>query len=83
MQGLCAIQVVQQGQPCHLYFDLEFSTAANPELQGVALVDLLLSIVVQAFRCAAVCCGLTSQLFLEAPALQRGTSRRSAHVHGR
>ena len=45
------VQVVQQGHPCHLYFDLEFATSANPSLQGEGLVDLLIRLVTQYFRC--------------------------------
>ena len=45
------VQVVQQGHPCHLYFDLEFATSANPRVQGEGLVDLLMRLVTQYFRC--------------------------------
>ena len=45
------VQVVQQGHPCHLYFDLEFATSSNPGLQGEGLVDLLMRLVTHYFRC--------------------------------
>ena len=52
-EALHAGQVVQQGQACHLYFDLEFCTAANPGLQGEPLVDILIAMVTQDFRQAS------------------------------
>jgi hypothetical protein len=38
-------EVVQAGCPCHLYFDLEYSTAANPGACGNALVNVLVGLV--------------------------------------
>jgi hypothetical protein len=38
-------EVVQAGCPCHLYFDLEYSTAANPGACGDALVNVLVGLV--------------------------------------
>jgi hypothetical protein len=34
-------EVIQEGHPCHLYFDLEYSTASNPGRDGAALVGCL------------------------------------------
>jgi hypothetical protein len=34
-------EVIQEGRPCHLYFDLEYSTASNPGRDGAALVGCL------------------------------------------
>ncbi|KAL2613796.1 hypothetical protein R1flu_025488 [Riccia fluitans] len=38
-------EIIQEGKPCHLYFDLEFNRKANPESDGEAKVDILLSLV--------------------------------------
>lgn len=37
-----------QGLPCHLYFDLEFSKKENVERHGDEMVDLLISVVLEA-----------------------------------
>ena len=37
-----------QGFPCHLYFDLEFSKKENKEKDGEEMVDLLISIILEA-----------------------------------
>ncbi|KAG0605264.1 hypothetical protein M758_9G044200 [Ceratodon purpureus] len=37
-------EIIRQGRPCHLYFDLEFNTLANAEANGEAMVDTLLTI---------------------------------------
>lgn len=37
-----------QGLPCHLYFDLEFNKRDNPEKDGDEMVDLLISITLEA-----------------------------------
>ena len=47
------LQVIQEGQPCHLYFDLEFNIDCNPALQGDAMVDSLLSLVAEGLRYAS------------------------------
>lgn len=44
------LQVIREGAPCHLYFDLEFATASNPTLQGEKLVESLLAMVSRGFR---------------------------------
>ncbi|XP_031269541.1 DNA-directed primase/polymerase protein isoform X2 [Pistacia vera] len=41
-------EVIQEGLPCHLYFDLEFNKRDNPEKDGDEMVDLLISITLQA-----------------------------------
>ncbi|CAK9176919.1 unnamed protein product [Ilex paraguariensis] len=41
-------EVIQEGLPCHLYFDLEFSKRENPERNGEEMVDLLLSVIFDA-----------------------------------
>ncbi|KAK9830391.1 hypothetical protein WJX72_011482 [[Myrmecia] bisecta] len=38
-------EIIRQGWPCHLYFDLEFGTGFNPDVNGEQLVDLLLQLV--------------------------------------
>ncbi|XP_057871559.2 uncharacterized protein LOC131077968 isoform X2 [Cryptomeria japonica] len=38
-------EVIQEGSPCHLYFDLEYNCTANLNADGVAMVDLLLSVI--------------------------------------
>ncbi|KAH7403973.1 hypothetical protein KP509_15G003100 [Ceratopteris richardii] len=35
-------EIIMEGSPCHLYFDLEFDRQANPGLDGNVLIDLLL-----------------------------------------
>ncbi|KAG8652962.1 DNA-directed primase/polymerase protein isoform X7 [Manihot esculenta] len=41
-------EVIQEGLPCHLYFDLEFSKKENVERHGDEMVDLLISVVLEA-----------------------------------
>lgn len=38
-------EVILEGLLCHLYFDLEYSCSANAKADGVAMVDLLLSVI--------------------------------------
>ncbi|XP_077247420.1 DNA primase isoform X2 [Tasmannia lanceolata] len=38
-------EVIQEGFPCHLYFDLEFSKRVNAEKNGDEMVDLLISLI--------------------------------------
>jgi hypothetical protein len=40
-------EIIREGAPCHLYFDLEYSRAANPSARGPALVAALLSAVAE------------------------------------
>ncbi|KAK7380402.1 hypothetical protein VNO78_32912 [Psophocarpus tetragonolobus] len=41
-------EVIQEGLPCHLYFDLEFNTKVNIEKNGEEMVDLLISVILEA-----------------------------------
>ncbi|GAX81169.1 hypothetical protein CEUSTIGMA_g8602.t1 [Chlamydomonas eustigma] len=43
-------EVIREDRPCHLYFDLEYSRAANPVLNGDEVVDLLIRLIKQQFR---------------------------------
>ncbi|OVA02115.1 DNA primase [Macleaya cordata] len=41
-------EVIQEGLPCHLYFDLEFNKRANADKNGEEMVDLLISVTLDA-----------------------------------
>ncbi|XP_061360436.1 uncharacterized protein LOC133304419 [Gastrolobium bilobum] len=41
-------EVIQEGLPCHLYFDLEFDKRVNTGKNGDEMVDLLISVVLKA-----------------------------------
>ncbi|KAL6137441.1 hypothetical protein ACLB2K_062733 [Fragaria x ananassa] len=41
-------EVIQEGLPCHLYFDLEFNKKDNTDRNGDEMVDLLISVVFEA-----------------------------------
>ncbi|MED6118313.1 hypothetical protein PIB30_001542 [Stylosanthes scabra] len=43
-------EVIQEGLPCHLYFDLEFDKRVNIGKDGDEMVDLLISVVLAAFQ---------------------------------
>ncbi|CAN1755317.1 DNA-directed primase/polymerase protein [Linum perenne] len=43
-------EVIQEGLPCHLYFDLEFSTKDNVGKNGDEMIDLLISVVFDALN---------------------------------
>ncbi|XP_045816541.1 DNA-directed primase/polymerase protein-like [Trifolium pratense] len=43
-------EVIQEGLPCHLYFDLEFNKRVNVGKNGDEMVDLLISIVLEALH---------------------------------
>ncbi|CAJ1952918.1 unnamed protein product [Sphenostylis stenocarpa] len=43
-------EVIQESLPCHLYFDLEFNKKVNIEKNGEEMVDLLISIVLEAIH---------------------------------
>ncbi|KAJ8752941.1 hypothetical protein K2173_008676 [Erythroxylum novogranatense] len=43
-------EVIQEGLPCHLYFDLEFSKKENVGKDGDEMVDLLISVVLEALH---------------------------------
>ncbi|XP_059629155.1 uncharacterized protein LOC132271715 isoform X2 [Cornus florida] len=42
------LYLFDQGLPCHLYFDLEFSKKDNAEKNGDEMVDLLISVIFEA-----------------------------------
>ena len=48
--GISPAQVVRERRPCHLYFDLEFVPAANPGVDGAALVPRLLDLLEATLR---------------------------------
>ncbi|KAL1319439.1 hypothetical protein HN51_071726 [Arachis hypogaea] len=43
-------EVIQEGLPCHLYFDLEFDKRVNIGKDGDEMVDLFISVVLEAFQ---------------------------------
>ncbi|KAL2922067.1 DNA-directed primase/polymerase protein [Bienertia sinuspersici] len=43
-------EVIQEGFPCHLYFDLEFNKFENPDKDGNKMVDLLLLVIFEALH---------------------------------
>ncbi|XP_057527811.1 uncharacterized protein LOC130806666 isoform X1 [Amaranthus tricolor] len=43
-------EVIQEGFPCHLYFDLEFNRLENPDKDGNQMVDLLLLVIFEALK---------------------------------
>ncbi|KAG6715462.1 hypothetical protein I3842_05G254500 [Carya illinoinensis] len=43
-------EVIQEGLPCHLYFDLEFNRRVNIDNNEDEMIDLLLSIIFKAFH---------------------------------
>jgi hypothetical protein len=43
-------EVILEGCPCHAYFDLEYSKAANPGVCGDTLVNRLVLLLIKAFR---------------------------------
>jgi DNA-directed primase/polymerase protein len=38
-------EIIREGWPCHVYFDIEFDRLANPHLDGEAAVDAVLSLL--------------------------------------
>ena len=44
------MQVVREGTPCHLYFDLEYVPEHNPIFDGASMVLLLVELVRKALR---------------------------------
>jgi hypothetical protein len=38
-------EIIREGTPCHLYFDIEFCRVANPTVDGVAAVKGLMELV--------------------------------------
>lgn len=43
-------EVIEEGLPCHLYFDLEFNRKVNVGKNGDEMVDLLISVVLEALH---------------------------------
>ncbi|XP_054811765.1 uncharacterized protein LOC129312981 isoform X1 [Prosopis cineraria] len=43
-------EVIQEGLPCHIYFDLEFNKRVNPGKNGDDMVDLLILVVLEALN---------------------------------
>ncbi|XP_060190078.1 uncharacterized protein LOC132619142 isoform X2 [Lycium barbarum] len=43
-------EVIQEGLPCHLYFDLEFNKRENADKNGDEMVDLLIQVVFDAVK---------------------------------
>ncbi|XP_074304718.1 uncharacterized protein LOC141639517 [Silene latifolia] len=43
-------EVIQEGLPCHLYFDLEFNRSENTEKDGDQMVELLVSVIFEALN---------------------------------
>ncbi|GMH08950.1 hypothetical protein Nepgr_010790 [Nepenthes gracilis] len=41
-------EVIQEGLPCHLYFDLEFNKRENADKNGDQMIDLLISVIFEA-----------------------------------
>jgi hypothetical protein len=44
-------EIIREGSPCHIYFDLEFGTAENPRADGNMKVDCLLNIIANLVKC--------------------------------
>ncbi|KAK4354256.1 hypothetical protein RND71_026450 [Anisodus tanguticus] len=43
-------EVIQEGLPCHLYFDLEFNKRENADKNGDEMVDLLIQVIFDAIK---------------------------------
>ncbi|KAG9455314.1 hypothetical protein H6P81_008218 [Aristolochia fimbriata] len=43
-------EVIQEGQPCHMYFDLEFDRRINTGKDGDEMVDILISVIFTALH---------------------------------
>ncbi|OQU89936.1 hypothetical protein SORBI_3002G297500 [Sorghum bicolor] len=43
-------EVIQEGSPCHIYFDLEFDTRLNKKRDTDEMVDILIAVVFSALR---------------------------------
>lgn len=43
-------QLLLQGSPCHIYFDLEFDTRLNKNRDADEMVDILVAVVFSALR---------------------------------
>jgi DNA-directed primase/polymerase protein len=40
-------ELIQQGMPCHLYFDIEFEKDINPDVNGDELLSIFKSYIVE------------------------------------
>ncbi|XP_043224191.1 DNA-directed primase/polymerase protein-like [Amphibalanus amphitrite] len=47
----CSYEVIRQGAPCKLYFDLEYDKTLNPDRDGDAMVETLIEVVTSAVGC--------------------------------
>ncbi|CAN6168018.1 unnamed protein product [Urochloa humidicola] len=43
-------EVIQEGSPCHIYFDLEFDTRLNKKRDADEMVDILVAVIFSALR---------------------------------
>eukprot|EP00268_Persea_americana_P009195 TRINITY_DN13650_c2_g1_i2.p1 TRINITY_DN13650_c2_g1~~TRINITY_DN13650_c2_g1_i2.p1 ORF type:complete len:630 (-),score=102.26 TRINITY_DN13650_c2_g1_i2:433-2322(-) len=43
-------EVIQEGFPCHLYFDLEFNKKVNPGKDGAEMVEILISVIFESLH---------------------------------
>ncbi|KAI9084175.1 hypothetical protein K1719_033846 [Acacia pycnantha] len=50
-------EVIKEGLPCHLYFDLEFNKRVNPGKDEDEMVDLLISVILEALNEKYFICG--------------------------
>lgn len=50
------LQVVREGRPCHMYFDLEFVPECNPLVDADMMVTILLNLVRMGLRCSSFLC---------------------------
>ena len=57
-------QVIRDGRPCHLYMDLEYVPAVNPDADGNALVDVLLALVSDGIRLARLMANMSNMAML-------------------
>lgn len=59
-------EIIREGSPCRMYFDLEFARAHNPGLDGEGLVQSWISVVAGEKRWN---CGIIGTFFLILPRL--------------
>jgi hypothetical protein len=70
-------EVIRECEPCHLYFDVEFYLAENPELNGDAMIDCLLRYCFELLkRHFGVCATVSNVVQLDASTV----SKFSRHV---
>ena len=43
-------EIIREDRACHMYFDIEYSKAANPGVDGDTVVDLVVTLVKRLFR---------------------------------